>query len=113
MGNGLLIKKNSRNKAAGCPAAGRELQSSVTGMVFKQLEIARVGWVERSETHQWVVVEMMGFGYRVYPSYTDYAQGVYQARVGWGEVRTPTFDAAEGYVGVPSSPQPTVRWQAR
>jgi hypothetical protein len=40
--------------------------------------VARVGWVERSETHQWVVAEMMGFGYRLYPSYTDYAQGVYQ-----------------------------------
>ncbi|MGH8602170.1 MAG: hypothetical protein ACREXR_05145 [Gammaproteobacteria bacterium] len=27
------------------------------------------GWVERSETHQWVAAHMMGFGYRLFPSY--------------------------------------------
>jgi hypothetical protein len=44
----------------------------------RQAQLARVGWVEHSETHQWVVAEMMGFGYRLYPSYTDYAQDMYQ-----------------------------------
>jgi len=27
------------------------------------------GWVERSETHQWVAAHIMGFGYRLFPSY--------------------------------------------
>jgi hypothetical protein len=37
-----------------------------------------VGWVEQSETHHPAAGVVMGFGYRLYLSYTDYAQGVYQ-----------------------------------
>ena len=33
-----------------------------------------------------------------------------EARVGWGEARTPTFFGGGDCVGVPSSPQPTIGW---
>jgi hypothetical protein len=36
--------------------------------------------------------------------------GVDKLMTGWGEVRTPTFCGGGDYVGVPSSPQPTIAW---
>jgi len=41
--------------------------------------VARVGWVERSETHQ-RMGDKMGFGYRLYPSYNYNDEGGETAR---------------------------------
>jgi hypothetical protein len=41
-------------------------------LMLNKIKPARVGWVERSETHQWTADGMMGFGYRLYPSYNSH-----------------------------------------
>ena len=52
---GLLFFYRGTGRAAGTPA-----------------HRACVGWIERSETHQWALGNVpMGFGYRLYRSYND------------------------------------------